>query len=181
MGFIDDSDSDNDGSDSSDDEIEITTATGTGKGKVDVSQFVNKKKASLDDYAAFKGEDGDDADAEVASKMKELLQLRDAMGMDKDMNFLAKQAEKQIETDRVKSLSQEDRMKEDRDNSGDMMAKIRARQAELSKKKSAGDAKKVAEEPKESDEAALKRVKKEKKKKKLEQEKRKQLRDAAKA
>ena len=155
MGFLDDSDSDDDCSTSS---SEVETTSG---GKVDVSQFVNRKKASLDDYDAFKG--ADDEEDEVASKMKELLQLREAMGMDKDVNFLAKQAAKEKEAARLKNMTQEERMLEDKEQSGDMMAKIRAKQVELSKKKAEEDAKKAVEEAKESELDMLKRKKKEKK------------------
>ena len=85
MGLLSDSDSEDDDCSTSSSEVETA--------KVDVGQFINKKKVSLDDYEAFKG--ADDEEDEVARKMKEILQLREALGMDKDVNFLANQAAKE--------------------------------------------------------------------------------------
>jgi hypothetical protein len=164
MGILDDSDSEDNASTSSS-EVE-TAAT---KSKVDVGQFMNKKKASLTDYDAFKGVD--DEEDETAAKMKEMLQLREALGMDKDVNFLAKQAEKEREKERKKKLSIEERMQEGASSTGDMMAKIRAKQEELSRKKAEEDAKRAEENEKEkAEEEERKQKKKEKKEKKKKKE-----------
>ena len=129
MGFLDDSDSDN-GSVSSDDSGDDD--------KVDVSKYVNSRKKSLKDFEAFKGVDEEEDD--VAKKMRELLQLREAMGMDKDVSYLAQQAAKEKEAKRLASMSKEERMEEDKKSSGDMMEKIRAKQEALNKKKKAAEA-----------------------------------------
>lgn len=155
MGILD-SDSDSDCSTSSS-EVETTTT------KVNVGQFMNKKKASLDDYEAFKG--ADEEEDEIAMKMKELLQLRQAVGMDNDVNFLAQQAAKEKEKQRLANLTQEERMQEDAAKSGDMMARIRAKQAELSKKKAEED-QKEEDNAVENEMEALKKKKEKKAKKK---------------
>jgi hypothetical protein len=148
---LSDSDSDDDSSVSSDDSGPAT--------KVDVSQFVNRKKVSLNDYDAFKGADEDD---EVADKMKSILQLREALGMDKDAAWLAKQQAKEEAKKRLAAMTQEERMEHDKASSMDMMAKIRAKQEELAKKK-AEEANQGADA--EGEEAKKKKDKKKKSKK----------------
>ena len=162
-------DSDDDDASTSSEEAEVVQKKGGGG--VDVGQFMNKKKASLDDYEHFKG--ADDEEDEVAKKMKEILQLRDALGMDRDVNFLAQQAAKEKEKERLANMTQEERMAEEAASSGDMMAKIRAKQAELAKKKAEMGAEmdqydKVEEDDDDEEEAPKKekKAKKEKKKKK---------------
>ena len=151
MGLLSDSDSEDDDCSTSSSEVETA--------KVDVGQFINKKKVSLDDYEAFKG--ADDEEDEVARKMKEILQLREALGMDKDVNFLANQAAKEKEKERLAKMTKEERLEEERAKSGDMMAKIRAKQEELARQKAeAGD------DGEDSDEEELKIKKKKDKKKK---------------
>ena len=145
MGILD-SDSDSDDSSSSEE---------FGKKAIDVGQFMNKKKASLSDYAAFKG--ADDDEDETTMKMKEILQLREALGMDKDVNFMAEQAKKEAEKERLAKLTPEQRMQEEKAGADDMMAKIRAKQAALKIKDDDDDA---------DSEEEKKKAKKEKKKKK---------------
>ena len=126
MGFLDDSDSDNGSDASSDSEVDDA--------KVDVSKYVNQKKKRLSDFEAFKGT-GDDEDDEVAAKMRELLKIREAMGMDTDVSYMAQQAAKEKEEKRLASMTKEERMEEEKKKSGDMMEKIRAKQEALAKKK----------------------------------------------
>ena len=160
MGILD-SDSDSDDASTSSSEVED---------KKDVTAFVNKKKASLDDYDAFKGED--EEENETAARMKEILKLREAIGMDRDPAFLAAQAEKEREKERLKNMTQEERMKYDAEKSGDMMAKIRAKQEELKKKKAEQEANQEGgEAEEEEEEVEVKKKKKEKKEKKKKKEK----------
>ena len=163
MGILD-SDSDSDDSTSSE-EVETT--------KTDVTEFMNKKRASLGDFEAFKGTDAEED--ETAAKMKEILQLRDALGMDRDVAFMAEQAAKEKEKKRIESMTQEERMAYDAEKSGDMMARIRAKQEELARKKKeqaeSGEGEAEAEE--EEDAEAKKKKKKEKKEKKEKKKKKK--------
>ena len=165
MGVLD-SDSESDCSESSCSSVEVYT--GGSANKRDVSKFINKSKASLNDYDAFKGVD-DEAD-ETAARMKEMLLLRESLGMDKDVNFLASQAAREEEKEKLRKMCREDRMKHEADDAGDMMAKIKAKQVALSKKKAEEDAKRAEEDAanaaEEEEKRRKKKEKKEKKKKK---------------
>ena len=68
-----DSDSDSDADSDTSSDVETTP-------KRDVTKFMNAKKASLRDFDAFKG--ADDEENETAAKMREMLKLREALGMD---------------------------------------------------------------------------------------------------
>ncbi|CAB9497169.1 expressed unknown protein [Seminavis robusta] len=161
MGILDDSDSDDD---TSSDEEEVK-AGATGKPKADVTKYMNAKRASLGDFDAFKGTS--DEDNETAAKMREILKLREALGMDKDVAFMAEQEAKLQEKKRLENMTPEERMKEQAANSGDMMARIRAKQEELAKKKAEDATAEVGEE----EEAEVKPKKEKKKKKKKDKKK----------
>lgn len=155
----------------SDSDDDSSSCSSIDEPKTDYSKFVNKKAVDLDDFEAFDGVD--DEEDETARKMKELLQLRSALGIDKDTQFLAGEAKKEEERKRQEKLSKEDKMKMKEDDAGDMMAKIKARREEAkarldqqSKKSEEDDdaaTKELLEKAKKKKE---KKAKKEKKKKK---------------
>jgi hypothetical protein len=91
------------------------------------------KKTQLTDFEAF--EEGDENT--IAQKMKTILALRESLGMDSDVAFMAQQAQKEEERKRMENMS----LEEKQGASGDMMAKIRekhlAKQRELEAQKEA--------------------------------------------
>ena len=144
------------------------------------------KKTRVSDYEAF----ADDDENTIAQKMKTILALRESLGMDDDVAWLAQQKQKEEEKKHLENMS----LEEQQAASGDMMAKIRekhlAKQKALeSEKEKEEDVKREArkkaaleaaaqssddeaeEEDSDDDEKKAKKKKKEKKEKKKKKEK----------
>lgn len=88
-----------------------------------------KQKKSLGDYNAF----DDDDDNTIAQKMRTIIALRDTLGMNKDPQWLAHEAQKEADLKRQANMTMEDKVAE----TGDMFSRLKARHGNLLEKKQA--------------------------------------------
>ena len=134
MPYDDDSSDDSSDYSSSDDE-DIRREKNDAPGAL--TSFMNNQKAKeeqkrlkqLTDFDAF----DEDDDNTVVKKMKKLLELRDQLGMDDDVSFMAEQERKEQEKKKMAEMSHEERMSYEENKTGDVMARIRAKHAEKMK------------------------------------------------
>lgn len=101
------------------------------------------KKKNVTDFEAF----GDGDENTIAEKMKTILQLRESLGMDDDVAWMAKERQKEEDKNREENMTLEEKQAA----SGDYMAKIREKHLQ---KQKAIDAQKEAEEEKKRQERA---------------------------
>ena len=114
--FLDGVDLSSDGEDSSDDE------------GVDDRPFIYRSSSSrlLTDYKGF--EDGEeDSENPLASQMQAVLSLQIALGLDKDVGFLAAQERQKAEKARLAQLTPEERLAEADVETNDMLSQVKQR------------------------------------------------------
>jgi hypothetical protein len=111
------SDSDNDSDSSGDESCSEPGMLGA---------FIKVQERKRGDLTQFEGfEEGDDGT--VVQKMKNILSLRESLGMDRDTAFEAEQERKAADKRRMATMSVEERMQYEETQTGDIMSKIRDR------------------------------------------------------
>jgi len=128
-----------------------------------LGRFMKKDKSRRGDLTQYDGFDEDD-DGTVVRKMKTILALRETLGVDDDMSFIAEIERKEAEKRRLAKMSVEERIKYEEDQAADQLEHIRQRhkqrqeeierkraEEETVRKKQEEQARRIAEEVSASD------------------------------